>query len=344
MHSEKEADDARVPVTDRGQVAVILSPAKVASVGQFKHVVNAMALENGWSVPQWYLTTVEDPGHGVAAEAVENSAELVIVCGGDGTVREVAGVLAGTGVAIGVVAAGTGNLLARNLGLPLYMRSAIEVALTGENKTIDLVQIKGDGVVKSHFLVMTGMGFDAAMIEGVSDDLKARVGWLAYVVSGVRALRFPVQRYKIKIDDGEWVSYRARTVVVGNVGFLQAGVPLLPDAVIDDGLLDVVLIYPRYWTSWLALALRIVGRDRRSDAFLHRMQGTRVKIKTKKEIPREVDGDLLPSGRRLSMRIKPGALVVRVPVGEGSKPILPVTEPVEVDESAVDDLQVEDAG
>ena len=87
--------------------------------------------------------------------------------------------------------AGTGNLLARNLGIPLYIRSAIDVALSGQDQAIDLVEVSGDGIEDTHFMVMAGMGFDAAIMEGVNEDIKKRIGWFAYVISGLKSLMFP---------------------------------------------------------------------------------------------------------------------------------------------------------
>ena len=226
------------------RLAVILNPIKVEDVGQFRALVAAMAAESGWSEPTWQYTTVEDPGTGMAERAAVAGADLVMVCGGDGTVREVCAELAGTGIPVGIIPAGTGNLLARNLGIPLYIRSAIDVALNGQDRAIDLVEVGGDGIEDTHFMVMAGMGFDAAIMEGVNEDIKKKIGWVAYVISGLKSLMFPAVRVEIQIDDDEPTVHRARTVVVGNVGFLQAGMPLLPDATIDDGVLDVVILHP----------------------------------------------------------------------------------------------------
>ena len=119
--------------------------------------------------------------------------------------------------------AGTGNLLARNLAIPLFLRSAIDVALNGQDRAIDLVEVSGDGFEDTHFMVMAGMGLDAAIMEGVNEDIKRRVGWIAYVLSGLKALMSPVVKVEIAVDGGEFTTYKAVTVVVGNVGFLQAG-------------------------------------------------------------------------------------------------------------------------
>ncbi len=295
------------------QLAVVLNPAKVEDPGQFRSIVTAMAGDAGWSTPTWHYTTVEDPGTGMAHDAAVEGADLVLVCGGDGTVREVCAELAGTGIPVGIVPAGTGNLLARNLEIPLYIRAAIDVALTGQDRAIDLVEVSGDHLEDTHFMVMAGMGLDAAMMEGVNEDIKKKVGWLAYALSGVRAMMFPPERIDISVDDGEFTRHRARTVVVGNVGFLQAGMPLLPDAAIDDGLLDVVVLHPRRFFSWIPLALRVLTRGRRTDDTINRMTGRTVVLRAHGDVPRQLDGDTIGPGRELRMSCVHGRLLVRVP-------------------------------
>jgi diacylglycerol kinase family enzyme len=228
-------------------------------------------------------------------------------------VREVCAELAGTGIPVGIIPAGTGNLLARNLDIPLYIRSAIDVALNGQDRAIDLVDVSGDGIEDTHFMVMAGMGFDAAIMEGVNDDIKKRIGWIAYVISGLRSLMFPAIKVELIVDDGEPTIHRARTVVVGNVGYLQAGMPLLPDASIDDGLLDVVILHPKRFVSWIPLAVRVLSKSASVDELIDRRQGQRVVIRAFSDAPRQLDGDSIGLGRELRMDCVHGRLLVRVP-------------------------------
>ena len=302
------------PLPSTRRMAVILNPIKVEDPAAFKLLVDARAAGLGWSPPVWFETTVEDTGRSMAHEAALGGAELVVVCGGDGTVRAVCAELAGTGIPVGVVPAGTGNLLARNLALPLYLNAAIDVAIDGQDRAIDIVRIAGDGLADGeHFLVMAGMGFDAAIMEGANEQIKAKVGWLAYVVSGFRNLMFPAVRIDISIDDEPFTRHRARTIVVGNVGFLQAGLPLLPDATIDDGVIDVVIVNPVRFLSWLRVVVRVVGRGRKTDATVNRMTGRKVVIRASHATPRQIDGDPVGAGQELMCECLPGKLLVRVP-------------------------------
>lgn len=313
-------------------VAVVYNPIKVGDIEGFKTRVREVATREGFAEPLWFETTIEDPGAGQAHAALAAGAELILIAGGDGTLRMVSEEVARTGVPIGVLPQGTGNLLARNLALPLNLTEALEVAFTGDEQAIDLVRLSTDArleatepadedgdaeaprePVGTSFLVMAGLGMDAAIMSGVRDDLKAKVGYLAYFVSGVRALAFPATRVKITVDDEEPRTYRARTVVVGNVGFLQAGIPLLPEAEIDDGLLDVVVIAPKRFLGWLSIVWRVMTRGKRSNERLERLTGTRVTIVAERATPMQLDGDPIGEGTEITAEIGAGLLLLRVP-------------------------------
>jgi diacylglycerol kinase family enzyme len=227
-------------------------------------------------------------------------------------VREVCTAAAGTGTPVLILPLGTGNLLARNLDLPLDLDGALAAALSGVDRRIDLGRVGGDGVPAQGFVVMAGMGFDAAMMADAPERSKARFGALAYIVSGIRHLRDEAFGVELTVD-GRVSRHRARTVLVGNVGSLQAGIALLPDARPDDGVLDVAVLAPRGPLDWLRLAGRILRHDRRRDARLERLRGKEIRVRADRPVPRQLDGDPLDAGRELATAGEPGAVLVRCP-------------------------------
>jgi YegS/Rv2252/BmrU family lipid kinase len=295
------------------QLAVVLNPAKIEEPEGFRLLVEHTAKTSGWSAVRWWETTVDDTGYQMAHEAAVSGADLVVAVGGDGTIRAVCEELAGTGIPVGIVPAGTGNLLARNLGIPLYLRAAVDVAINGQDRAIDMVEVSGDKLDDAVFLVMAGMGFDAAIMEGVDEGFKQKVGWLAYVWSALKSLMFPAIRVEISVDEAPFTVHRARTIVIGNVGLLQGGMPLIPDAAIDDGRLDLVLLYPQRFLSWLPLAVRVLSRSPRTDETITRMCGRSVVVRSATEAPRQLDGDLVAPGREIRATCLHGRLLVRVP-------------------------------
>ena len=291
---------------------MILNPVKVPDVEDFRRTVAAALTERGFGDPLWLRTTVDDAGVTMARRAVEDTVDLVVVAGGDGTVRVVCAELARTGIPVAVLPAGTGNLLARNLGISLDLDSALIELLDGSERRIDSVLIEGDELTTDRFVVMAGLGLDAAIIADAPDGLKKRVGWAAYVVSTVKNLNHPFVRVEIAVDDRSPIHRRARTVVIGNVGTLQANIPLLPDAVPDDGLIDAVVLAPRRISHWPRLVLSLVVRSLREQD-VERFTGKRIQVTAATTVRRQLDGDAIPDGRSLSASIDPSALVVRVP-------------------------------
>jgi YegS/Rv2252/BmrU family lipid kinase len=287
------------------RAAIIINPAK-SEVGAREQIDGTLTAA-GWSPSLWLETTPEDPGRGMAEAAVAATVQLIVICGGDGTVMACLSGLADSGVPVAIIPVGSGNLLARNLGIPLGLDESLATAVDGMDRRIDLGRL-GD----QPFAVMAGMGFDAAMMADTSEGMKRFAGWPAYVVSGLRHLRDPVMQVRICIDDGPMLRRSARTVLVGNVGQLEGGIELLPDAAADDGLLDVAVVAPRTLRDWLRVAYRI-ARHRRHDRHLERFTGRTISIEADRVVPRQIDGEVIGEGRRIDVHVEPGALVVRVP-------------------------------
>ena len=289
------------------RAAVIVNPA-TTDMPALREQVDKTLTAAGWSTTLWLETTPNDPGPGMAEAAVAAGVQLVVICGGDGTVMACLDALAGTDLPVALLPLGTGNLLARNLGVPIQLEDALAVAVDGVDRHIDLGRI-----ADQPFAVMAGIGLDAAMMADTSEDLKGIIGWPAYVAGGLRHLRDPVMRVQLTIDGGPPLRRSARTVLIGNVGRLQGGLKLLPDAAPDDGLLDVVIVAPRTVRDWIRLAWRVIRVRRTPHRHLERFRGRSLLVEVDRVMPRQMDGEVIDDGRSLDARIDPGALVVRVP-------------------------------
>jgi diacylglycerol kinase (ATP) len=292
------------------RVAVVAHGGKTAADGSdgLRPALYDAIRAAGWPEPVWLPTTEEDPGRGQAQQAVKDGAHLVVACGGDGTVSSCAEGVAGTGVPMAIVAVGTGNLIAGNLGIPTDLPSALEVLTSGVDRPLDVGRY-ADGLVVG----MAGVGLDAAMVTDAPAWLKKHAGWAAYVVSIARHLGDRGIRLTLELDGERHVRRRVRTLVVGNMGTLRGGIQLLPDARADDGLLDAVLLAPRGIVGWLPVAARIAARRSKSTVTVERFQARHIVVRTAHSVPQEVDGEPRPSARALDITVDPGALLVRVP-------------------------------
>jgi len=287
--------------------AVVVNPAKVGDVEALRRTVDAALADAGWPPPRWFETTPTDPGGGQARAAVRSGAEVVFVCGGDGTVRSAISALVGSDASMAILPAGTGNLLAANLGLATDLATGIQVALDGGQRRIDVGVVDGQ-----HFAVMAGMGFDAHMLDATSDRAKTHLGWPAYVLGAVRHLRDRPMRVTIRIDDGPPMRRQARTVLVANVGRLQGGVHLLREAAPDDGVLDVAVLTPRTLRNWAAMGWAVLRGHRRVPS-MEIFRGTKVQVTSQRPQPRQLDGDLIDTGTGLLVEVVPAALRLCVP-------------------------------
>lgn len=304
------APDGRAAAGRR--TAVVVNPSKVDDLAALRRRVDGALRAAGWPAPEWLATTPEDPGGGQAARAVAAGVDVVFACGGDGTVMACVGALAGTRTALAVLPAGTGNLLAANLGLPLDPVAGVRVATAMGRRRID-VGVAGEQC----FVVMAGMGFDADLLDGASERLKARFGAAAYLWSALRHLGDRPMRIELCLDDHPPIRGRARSVLVGNVGRLQAGIRLLLNAEPDDGLLDVAVLAPRTPARWIALAWAVLRRHRRVPGMAV-FRARRVVVQSDRPQSRELDGDLVAPGRTLEVGVRPGALWLCVPQPEES--------------------------
>lgn len=294
-----------------GLAALIVNGARARRLAGLPDAFTALSAARGYAASV-LLTTSADSGEAATRTALEAGATVVIAAGGDGTVRACAQVLAGTSVPLAIVPAGSANLAARALGLPRGIAAALETGFTGAERQLDLVRV---GPITAGGLVgvaMAGIGIDAAVVGATSDQLKRRAGWPAYAAASVRQLLAPLTEFSIGLDDRPPLIRRARSVVVGNCGLLPGGFPILPDARLDDGVLDVGILAPASLAGWVSVGYRAVLASRRDDAQLERFRARRVEVRASEPLPRQVDGEIIGPGRDLTASVLPGALRVRV--------------------------------
>ena len=297
------ATDPRGPLRS----AVIVNPVRVDDVPFRRRAIETELAAAGWPAPIWLETTTDDPGTGQARRAVDAGAHVVFVCGGDGTVRSCIEGLAGTDVALAVLPAGTGNLLATNFGVPNDTAAAVRLAIEGDRTRIDVGDANGRA-----FAVMAGMGFDAALLRDASTRLKSVIGAPAYVLSALRHLRDRRMRVQITLDDDPPLLRRARSVVIGNVGRLQGGVHLLTEAEPDNGHLEVAILAPHRLHHWFALAWGVL-HGHRDVAHMEVLRASRITVASDCDQPCQLDGDVIDPGRSLTITVRPGALELCVP-------------------------------
>lgn len=299
--------------------AVVVNPAKAPhGVEDLVRLVTAETEKVGWAPPKIWETTTEDFGAGMAKEALEAGAALVVAAGGDGTTRAVAGVLAGSGVPMGLLPMGTGNLLARNLGIPLNDGpAAVDVILHGDTRALDLCRahvMRPSGRVSVEpSVVMLGMGFDAEVVGETDDTLKRTIGWGAYVASGLGRLvgrRHPVRLW---LDDEPPQIEKVRSVLVATAGTLTGGVTLLPEAQLDDGLADVVTVTPRTLAGWAQIIWWALRGAKGSNPLVQQRQARTVRIDARWPMPAQMDGDPVGDTIRIDVTVEAGALMVRAP-------------------------------
>jgi diacylglycerol kinase family enzyme len=318
------------------RAAVVYNPVKV-DIDRLRAAVAAAESSEGWAKSLWLETTEDDPGCGQGEQAVAAGVDVVIAAGGDGTVRGVGQALRGSGIAISLLPSGTGNLLARNLGLDVnssHMEASVAHAFTGYDSAIDVGVIeidREDGSSEEHsFLVMAGLGLDAKMIANTDPALKKRVGWLAYVDAIARALiDKEVLRIRYRLDGGEERSSRVHTLLVGNCGTLPGNILLLPDAEVDDGLFDIVALRPEGFGGWARVWVGIFWENgvlQRSSTgrkllnlrqkpvrAMRYLRGRRLHVDLDRPEEFELDGDEFGTIVGFRAHVDPAALVVRMP-------------------------------
>jgi diacylglycerol kinase (ATP) len=279
-----------------GRTFIILNPA----AGQDDQVTLRRTVGGAFAARGvgFDLVATERAGHAttLAAEAAARGYAAVCIVGGDGTLAEAATGLAGTGVPLAIVPAGTGNQVAQGLGIPVDIEQAVEIAVHGRAAELDLGRANGRA-----FALVAGAGLDAAVMARATRDLKERWGFAAYIYAMVKeALNATPAEFHI-VADGREIRATAIGVMLANAGelipaFVPLRFPLSPEPAgsWEDGVLDVVILAPRRLTQFPAVLWRAANRQFQGDEQLVHFQARQVRIEATPPIPIQIDGD--PAG------------------------------------------------
>lgn len=302
----------------RSPVAILNPVAK--GYPRAVELLSAGAARRGWPMPVVLETSRQDFGGGQAESALSMGADLVIVGGGDGTVRAVAERLRGTGVEMAIIPLGTANIFARNLGLsPRRLEAAVEVAMDASGRPLDLgvARFRTAAVPtqasRDHlFLVLAGLGHDAETVLATRPDLKRRLGWAAYFESGVRHLVRPPVRMMIAVDGRPAHARAVWSFLVGNAGRIPLGIEIFPEARLDDGLLRTMEARATHLWQWIPVAWAGLRRRADSPVLVHGV-ARRLVIEPEEPTALQLDGDVFGPVVHLEIDVDPRALMVRCP-------------------------------
>lgn len=317
---------------DQVQYAFIINPSK-PQADQYRKHIERFCEEKGITDIKFIETKLDKSGRECAKEALEWGADVVVAVGGDGTVRTVASALSNTGHAMGIIPIGTGNLFARNMGIPVDdVDAALTVATSHGSRLVDVgrVELLDEDSDHGHaFLIIAGVGFDAAMIDNTDPELKKNISWMAYFFGAVKHLFAPKYRGDVTITapngDSRTIKGLAfRTFMAGNCGEIPV-FSLIPEASYNDGVLDFEIIDTSGgiigWANLFGDVVHqtVTGKAQQSplstNSTIDQIPGTSAEIVLEKPSPVEADGDVLPQSRHLRFSVEREALCVRIPEG-----------------------------
>lgn len=289
------------------RAAVIINPksgrASVTTPAGKAKMAGAVAAECGVEVD---VAVTERAGHGreLARAFAAAGAGTVVAWGGDGTVNEVAGAIAGSGAAFGIVPAGSGDGFATMLGIARDPRQALRAALTGRVTPLDVGDVNGHP-----FLNLAGIGFDARVARRF--NLLTKRGGLPYLMIGLHeGLTYGGRQYRVHLDDQPF-DLRAFLVLFANGQQYGNNAVIAPGARFDDGLLDALIVDARPFLPQLWRARRLFMGREKAIAGIVRRPVRRAVVEADGPLEMHLDGECLEIGSRIEVGVRPGALRLR---------------------------------
>jgi diacylglycerol kinase (ATP) len=286
---------------------LILNPLSRRAIGSWRLSKILRVLEKrGFSV-EAFRTVLPGDAHWLAANAKDESYDLVICAGGDGTINEVINGIANTDVILGLLPMGTGNVLACELRIPLNLLEACKVITSGRVREIDLCKLND-----KYFSCMAGIGVDAQVVKELNPRMKGIFGKLAYPFSALRTLsHYDPPELKIEIGEGEQ-SITGYAAVVCNSMHYGGKYKLCPFAMIDDGWLDLCILQKRDIASIIRSGITVLSDHRLYGKGLKYYRVKSLCVSSSQEVPIQADGDII-GATPAKFSVIPKALRIMVP-------------------------------
>ena len=293
-------------ISGKEKMIFIINP--ISGTGKISNIESLIErhIDSKKFIPKIIRTRYQGHAAKIARRSIEKGNKIIVAVGGDGTINEIASELVGKNAILGIIPNGSGNGLARHLGIPLKKEHALALLTSGKIKKIDA------GKVNNKFFFCTcGTGFDAR-VGKIFDRLTGR-GFLNYVRTVIREfVTYQPKKYKIRID-GKKIKKRAFLITIANAGQYGNNAYIAPGAKIDDGLLDICIFRPFPVFKSIILGLRLFSRTIDKSKYLDVYQGKQVIIQRDKKINMHLDGEPVKMKNRVRVSIVPGSLAVVVP-------------------------------
>jgi len=310
-------------------MAVIFHPSKIT-----RAKIEAAFTKAGFTNLSYFPSDHKTGGLKATKEAIKAGATHIIAAGGDGTVRACVQAVfeEEAPVTLGLVPIGTGNILARNLKLPITnLDKCIRRAVIGDVYEIDLGVAKAINkhgeLTKFYFTGIAGIGMDARIMQRTQPELKRRVGWIAYIEGGFRSLPLKFEKFEVLVDDLTPKSLKSYSILIGNAGWLPGQISMMPDARLDDDKLDVAAIGPRKIWNWVDFFARVTWQNKvvRPLALgrkwmdqtanlktIENLGGARIRVKPHHPSPLQLDGDVIGEVLEVDFSLQHKALKIRL--------------------------------
>ena len=290
---------------------VILNPASGSTDEDFRATVETTLQARGVEFEIWE-TTKKTGGDVLAARAAGQDADHLIACGGDGTIMSVVNGLgkegAGKDVTLSIIPGGTANLLAGALKIPTEIEAAVEAAVAGEERTIDL------GHCGEHlFALGVGLGLTEKLVSRASAEEKEKLGKLAYVKAMLGEMGARPTRFSFKLDNKPEQTQRGVAIVITNSGEIGGNLEFAPDAKMDDGVLDLCILHHFHFRDLVRMAWNSLRGQLEQDRAVSFFQAKRIEILSDPPLDLQIDGEVVDMQTPLVAEVQPRALKVRVP-------------------------------